>query len=46
MRYLEDSPVSLAAAGPGWHVHISSRPNEQHRIVAWATVVQTYTEAA
>ncbi len=45
MRYTEDSPVALATAAPGWHVNISSRPDEQHRVVAWATVVQTYTEA-
>lgn len=45
MRYTEDSPVALAAAAPGWFVTISSDPDRSYRVVAWATVVQAYTEA-
>jgi hypothetical protein len=45
VKYLDDSPVALASAAPGWRVQISSEPDSECPIVAWAVVVQTYTEA-
>jgi len=45
VNYFEDSPVSLTTAAPGWRVKISTDDDNSYPVVAWATVVQTYTEA-
>ena len=44
MKYVEDSPVSLTTAAPGWYVKTSSETDNSYPVVAWATVLQTYSK--